>query len=125
MKALNDIAIEINAEADGPVVSVMGSWPSPPLHPEKEGHATALETSIIMAQTRSVDLEQLPPLNQPLKYTESGIADDWSGSGNTGFTVSPEADPRTAASAAVGAAEHENAVNEITGKIKELLGSLH
>jgi creatinine amidohydrolase len=121
MKALNDIANEIKAKGNGPLVYVMGAWSSTPLHPEKEGHATALETSIIMAQTRSVDLGQLPPPDQPLKYAESGIADDWSGSGKTGYTVSPDADPRTAASAAVGAAEHENAVSEISGKIKELL----
>ncbi len=121
MRALNDVANEIRAQGNGPLVSVMGAWPSEPLHPEKEGHATALETSIIMAQTTSVDLEELPPPDQPLKYAESGIADDWSGSGKTGYTVAPQADPRLAASAAVGAAEHENAVNEISVKIKELL----
>jgi len=123
LSALERVAKEVTAEK-GVVVTCLGAWEDEPLYPEKEGHACADETSWIMAQTKSVDLGALPPLPAPLKYTETGIVDDWEGTGKTGYTVAEEADPRRAAAVEYGKAITEHTVEEMVKKVRKLLKQL-
>ncbi len=121
--ALQRVATEVTADS-GLHVYYRGAWEKEPLYPEKDGHACSGETSSMMAQTKSVDLGQLPPLSVRLKYTETGIVDDWQGLGQTNYTVADEADPRRTASAEYGKATVTHAVNEIAEEVRELLKQL-
>ncbi|MFC1614006.1 creatininase family protein [Gemmatimonadota bacterium] len=123
LNALESVAREVTAEGKV-LVYTRGAWEKEPLYPKKDGHATAGETSLIMAQTNSVDLSKLPPLPEKLKYTETGIVDDWSSSGKTNYMVLDEADPRRAASPAYGKAAIAHTVEEITEEVRGLLNKL-
>jgi len=62
-------------------------------------HAALGETSYLMAfHPETVDLDALPPLPEPLRYTEFGILDTPTivGEPSPGFAVRPEQDPRHA-----------------------------
>lgn len=121
--ALQRVATEVTADT-GLLVYYRGAWEKEPLFPEKDGHACSAETSSMMAQTKSVDLGQLPPLAERLKYTETGIVDDWQGSGKTNYTVADQADPRRTAAAEYGKAIVNSTVSEIAEEVRELLRQL-
>ena len=121
--ALQRVAKEVAADT-GLKVYFRGAWEKEPLYPEKDGHACSGETSIMMAQTKSVDLAQLPSLPTKLKYTETGIVDDWQGSGKTNYTVADKADPRRTASAEYGKAAIDHTVKEVAEEVKKLLTQL-
>ncbi len=123
MQALERVALEVSADTETRV-KVRGAWAVKPLYPEKDGHACAAETSLMMAETRAVDLKQLPPLPELLRYPETGVVDDWSSTGRTGYSVTEGADPRTSAAAGFGKEIVNQVADEIASEIKMLLSDM-
>ena len=76
---------------------------------ETGGHATLLETSLMMALTDSVDLEKLPPKGVPLMNTDWGITDGltYAGKNTKGYVL---ADPRNATAKIGQKCEHQPAI---------------
>ncbi len=91
------------------------------------GHADAAETSVMMAiHPESVDLTQLPPLDQPLRNADWAIVDGdtFRGRPSADRTVSEGADPRRHASAAEGQRMLDATVQEISAIVRAALAEL-
>jgi creatinine amidohydrolase len=85
-------------------------------------HAGKDETSLMMHFDRElVDLAQLPPKPEKLKYKDYSIVDDGGFSGNPGkdFSITPESDPRSA-SIEFGEQIFQATVEELTKKVKSI-----
>ena len=120
---LQRIATEITASGQTRVYyrsAVTREEPSP----GTGGHACAWETSLMMAQTRSVSLGELPPLPKRLKYSETGIVDNFNGTGRPGYTVADETDPRLKASVELGEKATADAVRETVEDVLAEFGQL-
>lgn len=90
-------------------------------------HAAAMETSAIMhAFGDCVDLAELPPIPERMRYTDYAVVDGpgFDGGGAADGCLAPANDPRTSASAEVGRALVEKAVSEIVAEITDLTGTL-
>jgi creatinine amidohydrolase len=88
------------------------------------GHADAGETSLMMdLHPASVDLGQLPTLDQPLRNVDYAIVDSetFDGAPTPDFTVREYADPRRNASAARGRELLEETVCEISEMVRAAL----
>ena len=91
------------------------------------GHADAIETSVMMASyPESVDLGELPPPPEPLRYVDWAVVDSDAFRGNPteDHTLREEADPRLRASTALGRQVHKQAVDEIEGMVRRALREL-
>lgn len=91
------------------------------------GHADSGETSLMMAlHPQSIDLGQLPPLDQPLRNVDHAIVDSetFDGYPMPAFTVREDADPRRNASAARGRELIEETVQEISEIVRAALAQL-
>lgn len=93
---LDRLAVEFSNETDSRVITYMPEV----LEPGEEldfGHGTLVETSIVRAlYDEHVDLNQLPPREVPLKYTDYGIADDFVFEGKRSEGDAVVFDPRDA-----------------------------
>ena len=87
------------------------------------GHATVLETSLMMHLTDSVDLSKLPPKDIPLKNTDWGITDGdtYIGKANAAGTV--KGDPRNS-TAARGKRYLDQAIDMLTRAVKDAMETL-
>ncbi len=87
------------------------------------GHATVLETSLMMHLTDSVDLSKLPPKDVPLKNTDWGITDGdtYIGKANAAGTV--KGDPRNS-TAARGKRYLDQAIDMLTRAVKDAMETL-
>ena len=86
------------------------------------GHATDTETSLMMYLCpRAVDLKSLPPLPQPLHFSEFAIVDGpgFDGKGDPDRVVLE--DPRTKSSAQRGQAVAEQTIAELADEVTRLL----
>lgn len=86
-------------------------------------HAALGETSFLMAfHPETVDLSALPPLSEPLRYTDFGILDTPTivGEPSPGFAVRAEQDPRHA-TAMRGKDDVAREARSIAGKVREAL----
>jgi len=91
------------------------------------GHADAIETSLMMAAyPDSVDLETLPPRDEPLRNQDWAIVDSdtFRGRPAPDHTLRRESDPRWHASAALGREVHEQTVQEIAEQVQAALEEL-
>jgi creatinine amidohydrolase len=88
------------------------------------GHADAAETSLMMAaHPQSVDLDELPPSDEPLRYQEWGIVDSdtFRGRPTPDHTLRAEADPRLHASAERGRQIYAQTVAEVEDAVRQAL----
>jgi len=91
------------------------------------GHADAIETSLMMAAyPDSVDLDALPPKDEPLQNQDWAIVDSdtFRGKPTLDHTLRRESDPRWHASAELGRRVHDQAVQEIEGSVRAALAEL-
>jgi creatinine amidohydrolase len=98
MRSLERIAREETHRGEVTVMSLM-VWVPPPPPNQDPGHAAREETAVMMAIAgEHVRLDQLPPAEVPLRYTEYGIVDGpaFDGFPTSEFTVPPPMDPRAA-----------------------------
>ena len=89
----------------------------------KVGHASRIETSVMMAlQPESVNLDGLPPLSEPLPNTRWGVVDyaTFTGRPTADHTVRADDDPRRATVEA-GRENLERAVDAIVRDVRDLL----
>lgn len=87
-------------------------------------HAGAAETSIMMHLCpESVDLKQLPPVSQPLKYADFSIVDGpgFDGYGAPSYSVPATSDPRRSASAKIGKDLLAETARDLADDAKKLL----
>jgi creatinine amidohydrolase len=97
-RTLERIAREETRLPEVRVVS-LAAWVSPPPPRADPGHADRAETASMLAIAEEhVRLDQLPPLEEPLRYADHGIVDGaaFDGSPTEGFVVPPDSDPRRA-----------------------------
>jgi len=86
------------------------------------GHATAMETSRMMAICPdAVDLTRLPPKENPLKYKEWAIVDSDAFCGKPAPNFEVQDDPRVLSSLTKGEESLRAAVEKIAEKVKEKL----
>jgi creatinine amidohydrolase len=86
------------------------------------GHATDTETSLMMYLCpQAVDLKSLPPLPQPLRFSDFAIVDGpgFDGKGSPDRIVLE--DPRTRSSAQQGQAVAEQTIQEVADEVTRLL----
>lgn len=121
ISTLERIATEFTHQKKVEVMCVFVSLPD-----EKDradfGHATATETSRMMAICPdAVDLTQLPPKGEPLKYREWAIVDGNTFLGKPAPNFEVQDDPRILSSSAKGEESLGTAVKKIAQKVKEEL----
>ncbi len=126
MATLDRLAKEYTGHKLGYVLFTTAFDPSPD-GTYNIGHADALETSLMMAlYPESVDLDRLPPLQEPLRNIDWGIVDGetFAGQPTADFTLRPEADPRRSASAEQGEAALQGDVARLSLQVKAALDTL-
>jgi creatinine amidohydrolase len=86
-------------------------------------HAGAIETSLMLHLTESVDLSTLPSLPAKLRYADYAVVDGpgFDGRGPTDKTLDPAEDPRLHATAARGREIFVHTVEEIAAEVEKLL----
>ncbi|MBR5742914.1 MAG: creatininase family protein [Clostridia bacterium] len=87
------------------------------------GHATVLETSLMMHLTASVDLEKLPPKEIPLKNTDWGITDGDTYIGRANAEGTVRSDPRDS-TAERGKRYLDQAIDMMTSAVKAAVETL-
>lgn len=90
-------------------------------------HAGRMETAILMhLNPTCVDLQQLPPKNQPLRYADFGIVDGpgFDGRGGKGNAVGEAEDPRLHSTPEMGKDLIERTVQEIAAEVRGILKEL-
>ena len=98
MRTLERIAREETDLPDVRVISLM-AWTAPKPPSQGPGHADREETAVMMAIAGElVRLDELPPLETPLRYVDYGIVDSAAFDGFPGddFLLPRDADPRLA-----------------------------
>ena len=98
MRTLGRIAREETSSREVRVLSLM-AWTAPVPPSQGPGHADREETAVMMAVAGDlVRIDQLPPLDVPLRYADHGIVDSaaFDGFPGEGFLLPREADPRLA-----------------------------
>ena len=98
MRTLERIAREETRLPDVRVMSLM-AWTAPVPPSQGPGHADREETAVMMAIAGDlVRIDQLPPLDTPLRYADHGIVDSAAFDGFPGpdFLLPRDADPRLA-----------------------------
>ena len=113
---LNRLAKQYNGESR---IHVMGGeyFDAMEVPGDTGGHATLVETSMMMALTDSVDLEKLPPKGVPLMNTDWGITDGltYAGKNKKGYVLS---DPRNS-NARIGRKCIRDAIALLTEAVKK------
>ena len=108
-------------------VLLANAWAQEPFLGFTTAHAGAVETSLMMAlHPESVDLNQLPPLPEPLSHQDFGIVDaeTWGGDPTPDNTLRPSSDPRRHASAEVGRKFIERSVDGLEKMVRAELDAL-
>ena len=98
MRTLGRIAREETRLPGVRVLSLM-SWTAPVPPSQGPGHADREETAVMLAiAPELVQIDQLPPLDTPLRYADYGIVDSaaFDGFPGEGFLLPQVADPRLA-----------------------------
>jgi len=118
---LTRLAVEITHTV-GPRVYFRMAAPQSMVEAGSGGHADDGETSLMMHLTQSVDLSALPPLPQPMRYSDFAIVDGGGFDGKTpDHIVPPKYDPRREASAARGTAILQQTADEIAAEVQAML----
>ena len=103
------------------------AWVKEPFLGFRMSHAAVVETSLMMAlHPQSVDLQQLPPVPESLRYQDFDIVDAeaWEGDPKPDYTLRSTGDPRVHASPELGWRFIERAVNELEGVVRAELQAL-
>jgi creatinine amidohydrolase/Fe(II)-dependent formamide hydrolase-like protein len=123
LAVLNRLATEINHTTDLRVIFGRGK-PAPKAPkalkaaPSSGGHADEGETSLMMhLYGETVDLGQLPPADQPIRYSDYAIVDGpgFDGTGPADHVL--QNDPRTKSSAQKGRAAFDVAVKRLVERV--------
>ncbi len=127
LRALSELQLEFDHTVKG--AKVLLATPIASADPSLGGgHATAGETSILLAQhPELVDLTKLPPLEEPMYVRDFGMADGEYFAGTKGAPYTVLDDPRTKTSAARGEADTQAEVECLRRMVdaeKEKLGIL-
>lgn len=86
------------------------------------GHADAGETALMMHLTESVDLSQLPPAGDELRYVDHAVVDGGGFDGKSPtHRVPAESDPRRRSTAELGEQVFASACEQIAREVKEML----
>lgn len=124
ISVLDRLAAEYTAERPVQVLHFTG-WQSDERQIVGSGHADASETSQMMTlYPELVDLEQLPPLPQSLRYVDYAVVDAAAFDGHPTADFTLQDDPRINASPERGEREVQSSVRYIARQLRTVLHTL-
>jgi creatinine amidohydrolase len=121
-QALERLCIEYSRGGSAAKVGYSPAFPTEHIRIGAIGHASALETSLLLHyEPQCIDLKQLPPKGERLKYSDFGIVDGdgFCGRPGPGHTLPDHDDPRLQSSAEEGKKVFTEIVRDLEAKLKK------